>query len=218
MRRERQASLPFPEPRGGRRRGAGRKRVAVRPRVAHCAREKLKHRHPVHVTLRMRSGLPTLRQGPAHRALLNAIAAGSDRHGLRIVHYSAQSNHVHLVCEAADERALARGLKGVCVRIARASNRLWRRKGSLFDDRYHSRALCSPREVKNALSYVLQNAQHHGLCIDGGIDPFSSGSWFDGWKRKSPTFELVMRCCPLPRARTWLLTLGWTHHGELEPI
>ena len=218
MRRERQASLPFPKPRGGPRRGAGRKRVAARARVEHRAREPLKHRHPVHVTLRLAHGLPSLRQGPEHRALLDAIAAGSDRHGLRIVHYSAQSNHVHLVCEAADERALSRGMKGVCVRIARALNRLWRRKGSVFGDRYHCHVLRTPIEVKNVLSYVLQNAARHGMRLLGGIDPFSSGSWFDGWKRKSPTYELVMRWCPLPRARTWLLTLGWTHHGKLEPI
>jgi REP element-mobilizing transposase RayT len=218
MRRDRQSSFPFPESRGGSRKGAGRKPSTSRSRVAHRKREELNPRHPVHVTLRLVRNLPTLREGRAHRAFLDALAAGADRLGLRVLHYSAQSNHVHLVCEAIDERALARGMKGVCVRIARALNRLWKRKGSLFDDRYHFRALTSPRAVRNVLVYVLQNAHRHGMRLFCGIDPYSSASWFAGWKRRSAAFEAVMRWCPFPRARTWLLSEGWTLHGLLEPI
>jgi hypothetical protein len=168
------------------------------------------------VTLRLARDLPTLRNGPAHRVLLDSLAAAADRFGLRVIHYSAQANHVHLVCEATDERALARGMKGLCVRIARGLNRLWRRTGAVFDDRYHRRALSSPREVRNVLAYVLQNAHRHGMRLLGGIDPFSSATWFDGWKRKSAAFEAVMRWCPFPKARTWLLAEGWTLHALLE--
>jgi REP element-mobilizing transposase RayT len=177
----------------------------------------VKSRHPVHVTLRLAAGLPSLRRGPEHSRLLGALAAGTQRMGLRVVHYSAQSNHVHLICEAEDERALARGMKGLCVRMARALNRLWRRRGSVFDDRYHVHVLETPWEVRNALAYVLQNARHHGIQVPGGIDPYSSASWFDGWKRVRAALAVAMRWCPLSRPLTWLLALGWKLHGLLDP-
>ena len=43
------------------------------------------------------------------------------------------------------------------IRIARVLNKLWRRRGRVFADRYHDRILKTPREVKNALVYVLAN-------------------------------------------------------------
>ncbi|MFN8825308.1 MAG: hypothetical protein ACK501_10095, partial [Planctomycetota bacterium] len=51
--------LPFRPGRGGARKGAGRKpKVSGRPGVDHCARAPLAKRFPVHVTLKLRSGLP----------------------------------------------------------------------------------------------------------------------------------------------------------------
>jgi REP element-mobilizing transposase RayT len=172
---------------------------------------------PVHVTLRLEQGQPTLRQGRSHRVLLDVLSAAAEKHGVRILHYSAMSNHVHLVCEAEDARALSRGIQGLCVRIARALNRLWNRAGNVFADRFHSRQLRTPREVRNALKYLLLNARHHGIALVGGIDPYSSASWFDGWTRRSPAFEAVMRHFPLARARSWLMTTGWKKCGLLDP-
>jgi hypothetical protein len=128
------------------------------------------------------------------------------------------SNHVHLVCEADDKTSLSRGMQGLCVRIARALNRLWHRAGKVFDDRFHSRPLRSPREVRNALAYVLRNAAHHGIITTGGIDPFSSASWFDGWTRRSPALAVALRYCPFPRAQSWLMKDGWRKRGLLDPL
>jgi putative transposase len=86
-----------------------------------------------------------------------------------------QANHPHFIAEAADRRALSRGMRGLMVRIARGLNPIWRRSGSAVAERFHSRALGSPREFRNALVYVLQNARHHGLRRSG-IDPFSPSS------------------------------------------
>jgi hypothetical protein len=155
--------------------------------------------------------------------------AGADRFGMRLVEFAVLSNHLHLVCEADDERALARGIKGLCVRIARALNRLWNRVGSVFSDRYHAHVLRTPREVRNALNYVLHNAALHGSRL-GGPDPCSSGAWFDGWRhglglKPAAAVELLPRTpthaassSPLPRALTWLLRVGWRRHGALDPV
>ncbi len=109
-------------------------------------------------------------------------------------------------------------MKGLAVRIARNLNRLWQRAGRVIADRYHAHVLKAPREVRNALAYLLHNARHHDIHFTG-VDPCSSGVWFDGWDagiEVTPSWA----GSPLPRARTWLLTIGWRRHGliELNPI
>jgi hypothetical protein len=114
--------------------------------------------------------------------LARTLRAGSDRFGFRVVEYSVQTNHFHLLVEVPDQRALTRGAKGLFVRLARALNRLWHREGQVFPERYHVRALTSPAEVRRALVYVLHNARKH-RSWGAGVDPFSSGPWFDGYRR-----------------------------------
>jgi REP element-mobilizing transposase RayT len=181
-------------------------------RVAHRPRKLVAKRNPVHVTLRLVAGLPSLRQRVEHQVLRDALRAGSDRFGFRLVHYSAQSNHLHLVCEADDRPSLARGMQALAVRIARALNRLWRRTGALFADRYHARELETPTEVRYVLAYVLLNVQKHGGEIRGLLDPCSSAILFDGWK------ELRTSGKPnwLASAKTWLLEKGWKLLGPIS--
>jgi REP element-mobilizing transposase RayT len=162
----------------------------------------------VHVTLRLNEGLPTLRRDSSRAVIERTFRVARERSGFRLAQYSLQTNHVHLIAEADDEDALSRGMQGLLVRVARALNRLWARKGPVFADRYHARPLRTPREVRNALAYVLHNARHHGLRVLG-IDMYSSGRWFDGWSRK-----LVFASRgPAATARTWLLRVGWRLHG-----
>src|SRR5436190_17710990 len=104
---------------GGARKGAGRKLNGLRKSVPHRKRLVVKARHPVHVTLRVEPGLESLRRRPTYSIVRDALAAGASRHGLRLVHYSVMTNHLHLVCETDDERALGCGIKGMCVRLAR---------------------------------------------------------------------------------------------------
>jgi len=184
--------------------------------VAHSKRSALKPSHPTHITLRIAAGLKNLRNRGEYETVREALVAGADRLGMRLVEFAVLSNHVHLVCEADDERALARGIQGLCVRIARALNRLWRRVGSVFSDRYHAHVLKTPREVRNALNYVLHNAALHGSRL-GGPDPCSSGAWFDGW-RHALELTRVASASPLPRARTWLLRVGWRRRGSIDPV
>src|SRR5262249_23284883 len=140
----------------------------------------------------------------------------------RLVHFSIQSTHLHLIAEAEDRRELARGVKGLLVRSARALNRLWRRRGQVFADRYHEHVLRTPREVRAALAYVLLNARKHGLRI-AGIDPGTSGCWFDGWVEPRQGPESIVTTTDSPceasvaRARTWLLRIGWRRHGLVDP-
>ena len=198
---------------GGPRRNAGRKPKGERAGAPHETRAPLASRHPVHVTVRLRRGLPSLRYKQPYLTLLRAFGAGRERFGFRLLHYTVQSNHLHLIAEAKDRRALTRGMQGLLVRIARALNKLWGRRGRVFADRYHDRILRTPREVRHALRYVLHNARPHGI-FGPTPDPYSSGRWFDGWRERFERLaEGVAR--PVARAHTWLLTVGWRRHGRI---
>jgi len=199
---------------GGKRRGAGRKPKGERAGVAHARRERLAARFPVLVTLRLRAGLPSLRYDDSHEVLREAFEAGSNG-AFRVVEYSVQSNHLHLVAESSDGSSLSRGMIGLSVRIARGLNRLWRRCGEVFPDRFHSRILRTPRAVRVALIYVLQNARKHGAWRALAPDAYSSGPEFEGWREHS---RKVAESRPrrLERARTWLLSIGWRRHGRIE--
>jgi REP element-mobilizing transposase RayT len=164
------------------------------------------------VTARLRAGLPSLRRDAPRRVLERAFARGAQHLGLRVIHYSIQTNHLHLIVEADDRRALSRGMQGLLVRVARALNKLLRRSGSVFGDRYHARALLTPREVRTALVYVLQNVRNHGIHVLG-IDACTSGAWFDGW---SQPIAGPARASPCAQARTWSLRIGWRRHGLLR--
>jgi REP-associated tyrosine transposase len=205
---------------GGKRRGAGRKPKGEVALVSHAKRARLCPRHPVHVTVKLRTGLPSLRRKENHRALLDAFGAATGRFGMGVVHYSVQSNHVHLLVEAEDGRSLSRGMQGLCVRIARSLNRLWKRRGKVFADRYHAHVLQTPREVRNALRYLFHNTAHHGVRFLDGFDPFTSAEHFDGWKSPrrlsaESTSSALREVGFLARARTWLLSVGWRRHGLL---
>jgi REP element-mobilizing transposase RayT len=203
--------------RGGYRPGSGRRRSG-RAGVPHRQRPVLGSRFPVHVTLRARADLPSLRLAESRRALVAAIEAARDRFGCKIVHFSIQSNHVHLLCEANDQTSLSRGLRGLLIRMARGLNRAHARRGSVWADRYHERILRSPREVRGALVYVLGNWRHHGgdRYPLGCIDPCSSAAWFDGFLEPIlPAPALPPQ--PVAPARTWLLASGYQRYrGRLS--
>jgi REP-associated tyrosine transposase len=155
-RRTRQLDLPI-RTWGGRRAGAGRKPTpGRRPGVSHRARAPHDPRCPVHVTLRARTGLPSMRDANAFDAVRAALSAASGAR-FRVLHFSAQADHLHLVVEADTPTGLVRGLQGLAIRVARAVNRTLHRSGAVWADRYHARSLSTPREVRNALVYVLNN-------------------------------------------------------------
>jgi len=209
--REHQQELVFPTW-GGKRRGAGRKPKGAHAGAPHDTRPALSRHEPVHVTTHLRPEIPSLR-GPALRAVIErCFEEGCERFGFRLVHYSIQSSHLHILAEVEDRHALSRGMQGLLVRIAKRLNKFLGRKGSVFADRYFAKPLTTPKVVRNALVYVLQNARKHGMQL-WPIDPCSSGSWFDGWERPPPP---PRRANPGVPPRTWLLSTGWKRHGLIR--
>ena len=210
MARTLQLPLPTPPTWGGRRSGAGRKQTSGRRAgVPHLSRAPHAGAHPVHATLRTVEAIGCLRMPHVFPVVRRALARAS-RPDFRVVQFSVQTNHLHLLVEAHDGRALARGLSGLAIRVARAVNRTLGRRGRVWADRYHARPLTTPRAVRHALVYVLMNVRkHHGG--ERGLDPCSSAPWFDGWRSEVPV--LATGPPPVASARTWLAAVGWRRHG-----
>ena len=186
---------------GGRRKGAGRKPNATQAGVTHLRRADLSPRHPVHVTLRLVDGVGYLRAGMRVRAIEQVLSEAKERLGMRVIHYSIQGAHLHLVVEAADTTALARGMQGLSIRLARRLNALADRRGKVFADRYHAHVLRTRAETANAVRYVTRNYLHHARehLPRTFVDPCSSARWL----QRAPA-----PADPVVPARTWLLRNG----------
>lgn len=224
-----QLSLPKTSGWGGARVGAGRKSSSGRRNVPHRSRPPHRRAHPVHVTLRSRFRslrnpflFPTIK-----RALRDANRRAPQR--FRIVEFSVQHDHAHLMVEAEDTASLSSGMRALMVSVARRVNCILFRRGRFWADRWHSHALSTPRAVRNALRYILFNfAKHHpGSRVT--LDPCSSAPSFfadahaGGRPRARDPAPTASRTCPnaasegatVARAQTWLLRVGWLRHGAL---
>lgn len=210
--------LPAPRAHGGRRPGAGRKPTGARAGVSHHGRPEVTAATPVHVTLRLLPHVWNLRSRRSLRVAEAALAGIRERAAFRVVHFSLQGNHLHLIVEADGAAALSAGMQGLTIRLAKGLNRMMGRRGRVFADRYHAHVLRTPAEVRHALAYVLLNHRSHRarageLAARGTVDPYSSGACFEGWR------EAVARAdAPgvTSRPRTWLLATGWRRRGLLS--
>jgi len=231
-----QLALFQPKPkrtRGGKRRGAGRPPKGVRASERHKKRPVHHPQHPVHIVLRTASTVGSLRRRRMYLAIRTATRVTARRDGFRIVHISVQRTHVHLLVEAKSKAALASGMQGFQISAAKHLNAAIslgrpgpRRRGAVFPDRYHAVVIDSPRQARNALSYVINNWRKHRE--DRGdvtrlwhIDWYASGAMFPDWKeRGQPSFALhgppELPPMTVSAPRTWLLTRGWKIHGLIS--
>ena len=165
---------------GGARPGAGRpKGSRTSERMPHTRRPRVSRHKPHHVTVRVTRGTFNLRSQRCFRPIREALSAVTRREGFRVVTFSVQHNHVHLILEAEGRRALANGMRALLGRVARGLNAVMKTAGRRIDDRYHEHILKTPNEVRNALRYVLGNRDVHmdrwgKLQLAGGVDSFCS--------------------------------------------
>jgi REP element-mobilizing transposase RayT len=219
-----------------------------RARAPHTVRPELNGRDPIHVVLRVHGDLGNLRKRHMYKALREATIAVAKRElnyvengAFRIVHISIQHNHVHLLVEADNKRALTRGMQSFQISAAKHLNRAVsvksikrgtakfreamtnRRRGTVFPDRYHQEIIKTPRQARHALAYVLNNwrkhrEDRHDFARTWNVDPYSTGALFDGWKEREDAVTLwPLRETYLPLVvylpKTWLLREGWRKHG-----
>jgi REP element-mobilizing transposase RayT len=219
--RKRHIQLSFPKrDKNGQMRvgkNAGRKPNGPKAGSPHKKRVETDPRLPLHVVLRVATTVAWLRTPKAYRAVRAALVTVLDRAEMfRIVHFSLQGTHLHLLCEASDRMTLARGLQAFQISAARHLNRESKKKGQVFPDRYFAESIDSVRQTRHTLSYVLNNWRKHrqdgGYSLfEGRIDPYSSGVWFAGWKERTQPVAIPDNYVA-PRvsaAQTWYLTQGY---------
>jgi putative transposase len=202
----------------------------------HETRPNVNPRLPLHVNTRVAKGLESLRSNEIFDLIRAAIGQSQEKFGLRVVAYSIQSNHLHMIVEADGsklepgpqdvpvlemprreelaKRALAKGMQGLLGSIAKKLNGLWDRTGTVFPERYHAVVIDNPLQMKRTIAYVLNNAFQHGSTLLR-IDPYSSGSVFDGWEE---AIELAgsLEEWSVAAPRTWLAREGWKRHGPIR--
>ena len=218
--------------RGGKRKGSGRKPKGKRAGSKHDARPVVKPTHALHVVMRVVDAVGNLRRRSMYKAVRDASVVAAVRERFRIVHVSIQRTHIHMLAEAENKEALARGLQGFQISVARNINTMLgtdkyrRRRGKVFEDRYYLEVIKNPRQARHALSYVLNNWRKHredlvGLPSTWLVDPFSSAISFPDWQEMDgrdvmwPVREgydpIVVR-----RPASWLLQEGWKLTGAVS--
>jgi REP element-mobilizing transposase RayT len=188
---------------GGKRKGAGRKskRHADGSRVepSHARRPRFTKSRPLHITLEVDEEVPNLRAAHMAPLVWDAIGRANRRQDFRVVHVCVLGTHVHLICEADGAKELARGMRSLNGTLAKAINGQLGRKGRVIASRYYLHVLRTKREVRNAVQYVLRNAERHGLHeawprtrTRSGMgsqgsprpDPLSTAAWFPFWAER----------------------------------
>jgi len=207
-----QLSIPETQPKK-RKKGGGRKKIhphdtnhLQRPTLGKC---------PAHLTLRIKSFVPSLRTKKRFHFVQECLIFSQDLFGFRVIHFSVQTNHIHLLVEVDNNKQLERGMKSFSIRLAKKLNRELKRSGSIFAGRFDLRVLKSPIEVKRVLKYVLQNAAKH-MKKQFYFDCFSSSHYFLHWK-KLVGFEPRIPLYPqdwffmgtIRKPHFWLARAGW---------
>ncbi len=226
--------------RGGRREGAGRPHTTNTGKfrdTPHRRRPDLDYRHPVHCTLRLdRSLLSSLRNGKSYDAIRATLRKILDRaETFRIIYFSLQSNHVHVIVEARDRVALSRGMQSFAINAARAIHETVAGCGKVWKFRYHARQIKSASHARSAVAYVLNNWRRHRrdleckAAMSAHVDPYASWHAYRPWAEKF-SVPVGYEVLPVSAPRTWLLRAGlkgqkrideweipamWEHTGRL---
>lgn len=198
---------------GGVREGAGRKR-SKNAGVSHAKRPQVESRHPLHITVRLAKGAPSLRRHRTFRVFCKACKGAAD-HGVRVLQYAVLGNHFHILVESDSKEALTKGMRSLNIRVAKGLNAIADRKGRVQHDRFHAVPLTTPTQLKRVLVYIFTNAAKHS----GGrkaSDDYNSYALFEGQLEGGPWNWRRPRCAvpdyareAVSQAKSWLARVGW---------
>ena len=208
-RRRRPVQMSFAEVgRGGRREGAGRPR-GPNPKIPHRARVVFGRMTPVHVTVKMAPHVYNLRSRRSFRVIERALYHAAHGWEARLIQFSVQGNHIHLLIEAPDQNTLSTCVQRFSIRTAKGLNRMMNKRGRVFADRYHAHLLRTPTEARRARTYLRVNALKHAIDGDARGSSRAAG-WVDPYSSDAAALSFA-----LPRPATWLMRTGWRRGKDL---
>jgi putative transposase len=145
---------------------------------------------PHHVTQRGNNKQDVFFVDDDRRVYLDLLHEQSDRFGLKIAGYCLMANHVHLVATPSGEVSLAKVIGRTDFLYTQYVNRLHRRSGHLWQNRFYS---CALDEVHlwRALCYIERNPVRAGLVRRAWDYPWSSAGAHTGGADVSGPLDLA---------------------------
>lgn len=140
--------------------------------IRHLARPHLKKPSSLHLTIKIKKIKADIKNKSILSILKRAIL-NARKKGLRVLHYSLEYDHVHLLIEAENNTILGKGMQAFGVTLSKAINRVRKLKGGVYKHRYHFRQISSARELKNVMNYIFSNGMKHKTAMSI-VSPFNS--------------------------------------------
>jgi REP element-mobilizing transposase RayT len=131
--------------------------------IRHRERPKLTSLSSLHLTIKINRIKADLKNKSILKVLKRAIC-NSRKKGLRVVHFSLEYDHIHLLIESPHNSALGRGMQSLGVTLARGINLFKKSVGGVYKHRYHFRKINSSRELKRVMNYIFKNGLKHGTA------------------------------------------------------
>lgn len=150
---------------------AGRKPIHDKG-IRHISRPTLRRPSSLHLTVKVLRNKAEIKNKSVLKLLRHAIQRARLQ-GLKIIHYSLEYDHVHLLIEAENNHILGKGMQALGVSLSKGINRLKNLKGAVYKHRYHFRQITSPRQLKNVLGYIFNNGVKHGTA-SSIVNPYNS--------------------------------------------
>ena len=156
--------------------------------IRHVKRPKISKLTALHLTIKVRSNKADIKSKSILKALHHAIKRARLKK-LKIIHYTLEYNHLHVLVECHNNKILHQGMQAFGISLSKAINRIKRLKGAVYKHRYHFRKCTSRRDYKNVLHYIFANGVKHKRT-SSYIDPYNS---FVGDKRISADIEIAIK-------------------------
>jgi REP element-mobilizing transposase RayT len=169
--------------------GAGRKAIHDRG-IRHISRDPIKRITPLHLTIKIESKKAGIKNKNILTALHHSIKKARIL-GLRILHYTLEFDHVHLLVEADNNERLGRGMQSFGISFSKGINKIKQMKGRVFKTRYHFRKLKTLTEIKNVLKYILRNGIKHKHS-SSLLNPYNSLVAINDFSKLYPGFEISL--------------------------
>lgn len=141
-------------------RGAGRS-AKHDAGIRHTSRPKISRPTSLHLTIKVKSIKANIKNKIILHMLKRAIL-NARRQGLKVIHFSLEYDHVHLLIEADNNLTLGKGMKALGVTLAKRINKFRGLKGAVYKHRYHFRRVGSSAQLKKVMNYIFSNGVKHG--------------------------------------------------------
>ncbi|MDO9181155.1 MAG: transposase [Bacteriovorax sp.] len=140
--------------------------------IRHISRPRIKRLTALHLTIKVRANKADIKSKKILEALHHAIKRARLKK-LKIIHYTLEYNHVHLLVECNDNNILHLGMQALGISFSKAINKIKSLSGGVYKHRYHFRKLATRRELKNVFHYIINNGKKHKRATSM-IDPYNS--------------------------------------------